>query len=40
LGTQLKVSSTPTFFINGRRLPQTLAPQYLNVILEAELKRP
>jgi uncharacterized membrane protein len=40
LGTQLKVSSTPTFFINGRRLPQTLPPQYLNVILEAELKRP
>jgi uncharacterized membrane protein/protein-disulfide isomerase len=40
LGTQLKVSSTPTFFINGRRLPQTLTPQHLNVILEAELKQP
>src|SRR5688572_23356816 len=39
LGTQLKVSSTPTFFINGRRLPQTLEPQHLNVILEIELKR-
>jgi uncharacterized membrane protein/protein-disulfide isomerase len=39
LGTQLKVSSTPTFFINGRRLPQTLEPQYLNVLLEIELKR-
>ena len=39
LGTQLKVSSTPTFFINGRRLPQTLEPQHLNVLLEIELKR-
>jgi protein-disulfide isomerase len=40
LGSQLKVNSTPTFFINGRRLPQALAAQHLNVILEAELKRP
>ena len=40
LGTQLKVSSTPTFFINGRRLPQQmLEPQHLNVLLEIELKR-
>ena len=39
LGTQLKVNSTPTFFINGRRLPQTLEPQHLNVLLEIELKR-
>jgi uncharacterized membrane protein len=39
LGTQLKVGSTPTFFINGRRLPQTLEPQHLNVLLEIELKR-
>jgi uncharacterized membrane protein/protein-disulfide isomerase len=40
LGDQLKVTSTPTFFINGRRLPETLAAQYLNVLLEIELKRP
>jgi uncharacterized membrane protein len=40
LGNKLKVSSTPTFFINGRRLPQTLEPQHLNVLLEIELKRP
>ena len=39
LGGQLKVTSTPTFFINGRRLPQTLEPQHLNVLLEIELKR-
>jgi len=40
LGTQLKVGSTPTFFINGRRLPpQMLEPQHLNVLLEIELKR-
>ena len=39
LGAQLKVTSTPTFFINGRRLPQTLEPQHLNTIIEIELKR-
>ena len=39
LGGKLKVSSTPTFFINGRRLTQHVAPQYLNVLLEIELKR-
>ena len=40
LGEQLKVNATPTFFINGRRLPQALAAQYINVIIEHELKRP
>jgi uncharacterized membrane protein len=40
LGEKLKVNSTPTMFINGRRLPpQALAPQYINVLIEAELKR-
>jgi protein-disulfide isomerase len=39
LGDQLKVNSTPTFFINGRRLPEALAAQYFNVLLELELKR-
>ena len=40
LGQQLKVNSTPTFFINGRRVPnQALAPQYMNVLIELELKR-
>ena len=39
LGATLKVTSTPTFFINGRRLPQTLEPQHLNVLIEIELKR-
>jgi uncharacterized membrane protein len=40
LGAQLKVNSTPTFFINGRRLPQAVAAQYMNVLIQLELKRP
>ena len=40
LGEKVKVNSTPTFFINNRRLPETLAAQYLEVLLEIELKRP
>jgi uncharacterized membrane protein/protein-disulfide isomerase len=39
LGTTLKVNSTPTFFSNGRKLPQTLEPQHLNVLIEIELNR-
>jgi uncharacterized membrane protein/protein-disulfide isomerase len=39
LGQLLKVSSTPTFFINGRKLPEILQPQFLDVIIELELKR-
>lgn len=39
LGQLLKVGSTPTFFINGRKLPELLQPQFLNVIIELELKR-
>jgi uncharacterized membrane protein/protein-disulfide isomerase len=40
LGERLKVSSTPTFYINGRLLPQAVAAQYMNVLIEIELKRP
>jgi protein-disulfide isomerase len=40
LGTQLKVESTPTFYINGRLVPQILAAQYFNALIEIELKRP
>jgi len=40
LGEQLKVNSTPTFFINGRRLPQAVAAQYMNVLIQLELQRP
>lgn len=40
LGKLLGVNSTPTFFINGRRLPQLLQPQHLDVIIELELQRP
>jgi protein-disulfide isomerase len=40
LGALLNVDSTPTFFINGRRLPKTLVqPQYLDVIIQLELDR-
>ena len=40
LGERLKVNSTPTFFVNGRRLPpQALPPQYMNAVIELELKR-
>jgi protein-disulfide isomerase len=38
LGEQLKVGSTPTFFINGRKVTDILAPQYFNVLIELELK--
>jgi len=40
LGNQLKVNSTPTFFINGHRLPQAVPAQYMNVLIQRELKRP
>jgi uncharacterized membrane protein/protein-disulfide isomerase len=38
LGNLLKVSSTPTFFINGRR-PGILAPQYFEALIQLELQR-
>lgn len=40
LGQLLGVNSTPTFFINGRRLPQLLQPQHIDVLIELELQRP
>ena len=39
LGNLLRVNSTPTFFINGRRLPEILRPQHLDVIIELELQK-
>jgi protein-disulfide isomerase len=40
LGMLLNVDSTPTFFINGKRLPKTLVqPQYLDALIDIELKR-
>lgn len=39
LGGLLKVASTPTFFINGKRLPQIVQPQHLDVIIELELQK-
>jgi protein-disulfide isomerase len=38
LGTLLKVAATPTFFINGRQVPN-VPPQYFNGIIELELKK-
>jgi uncharacterized membrane protein/protein-disulfide isomerase len=40
LGKLLGVGSTPTFFINGRKLPELVQPQYLDAIIELELQRP
>jgi protein-disulfide isomerase len=40
LGGQLGVSSTPTFFINSHRLPPgIIPPNYLDALIELELKR-
>ena len=40
LGKLLDVRSTPTFFINGRQAcRRRLQPQYLDVIIDLELKR-
>lgn len=39
LGSLVKVKSTPTFFINGRRLVGGVAAQAIDGIIELELKR-
>ena len=40
LGSSLQVNSTPSFFVNGRRIPGGgLTPQYFEALLELELKR-
>jgi uncharacterized membrane protein/protein-disulfide isomerase len=39
LGDQLKVRSTPTFFINGRLIAGGLPPAALEAVIEHELKR-
>jgi protein-disulfide isomerase len=33
------VTSTPTFFINGRRIRGGIPPQYFEAAIELELKR-
>ena len=38
-GGPLGVGSTPTFFINGRRLKGGLPPQYFEAAIEIELRR-
>jgi protein-disulfide isomerase len=37
LGASLGVQSTPTFFINGVRIPGGIAPQVLDYLLEYEI---
>jgi uncharacterized membrane protein len=40
LGTALGVNSTPTFFVNGRRIPQGGVPaQYLEPLIQIELQK-
>ena len=40
IGAALGVNSTPSFFINGKRVPGGgVAPQYLGPIIDAELKK-
>jgi uncharacterized membrane protein len=40
IGAALGVNSTPTFFINGKRIPGGgVAPQYFGPLVEAELKK-
>jgi uncharacterized membrane protein/protein-disulfide isomerase len=39
LGGLVQLKSTPTFFINGRRIVGGIAPQALEAIIELELKR-
>ncbi len=40
LGERLKVNSTPTFYVNGRLLTQVLPAQFMNALIEIELKQP
>jgi uncharacterized membrane protein/protein-disulfide isomerase len=39
LGGMLGVSQTPTFYVNGRKIPQVVPPQYIDALIEMELKR-
>jgi protein-disulfide isomerase len=40
LGASVGVNSTPSFFVNGRRIPGGgMPPQYFQGVIELELKR-
>ena len=39
LGARLEVHSTPTYFINGRKIANLLPPPYLEAAIEHELKK-
>jgi uncharacterized membrane protein/protein-disulfide isomerase len=39
LGQTLKVSSTPTFFVNGVKIEGTMAPQFFDQVIALELQR-
>jgi uncharacterized membrane protein/protein-disulfide isomerase len=38
-GVALRIGGTPTYFINGVRIAQNLQPQWLEVLIEHELKK-
>jgi uncharacterized membrane protein len=39
LGAKVEVNSTPTFFVNGVKIPRVLPPPWLDALIEHELKR-
>jgi protein-disulfide isomerase len=40
IGSALGVDSTPSFFVNGKRVPSGgVPPQYFEALIELELKR-
>lgn len=40
IGTRLGVNSTPSFFVNGKRVPEGgVPPQYFDALIDVELKR-
>lgn len=40
IGTKLGVNSTPSFFVNGKRVPEGgVPPQYMDALIDLELKR-
>ena len=39
LGRKVEVNSTPTFFVNGVKIPRVLPPPWLEALIQHELKR-
>jgi hypothetical protein len=38
-GGVLRINSTPTYFINGVRLPELIRPEYFELAINLELKK-